>query len=242
MEAHHAEEPECLQRVEDAFDAALSVSPANEQTMLGGLAGFIREAASSLRQRRGELVAELAPIRSALADLTLEAKDMLPENALSVANVEAHQTSESPWPLSGLTPTPQQWYQILVQNVEWTQAISYGAAAEALGPAYLLSKVIEHPSEVAMSLRSSAEAAVERLRKFMGTAWTTSASRLASILGRGRRGGVGAGGARFCPCFGGWRASPCVTSMELSELSPRGWRVVCDCALAVMAGGEPKTH
>jgi hypothetical protein len=26
---------------------------------------------------------------------------------------------------------------------------------------------------------------------------------LTSILGRGRRGGVGAGGARFCPCF--WR-------------------------------------
>ena len=65
------------------------------------------------------------------------------------------------------------------------------------------------------------------LRSAVGLTRHTFGLPLASILGRGRRGGVGAGGARsFVGVLGLWRSLPSLTSMDLSELLPRSRRVV----------------
>jgi hypothetical protein len=69
---------------------------------------------------------------------------------------------------------------------------------------------------------------------------TPRETRLASILGRGRRGGAGRGGVLLL-FWGFWRSSFCLTSTELSELSPRSRRVVDDGALAAMPGEQLKT-
>jgi hypothetical protein len=112
-----------------------------------------------LRDKRAALLDVLASLRAPLADVMLEAHHMLPPDAVLSADVEPHPTPDAPRPIGGLDPEWHEELRVVEAAWQWSRDVTYTNAARALGPAYLLSYVIEHPASAARALRADATAA-----------------------------------------------------------------------------------
>jgi hypothetical protein len=129
-------------------------------------AGRLEAVATNLRTRRAALIDELVLMWPAIQDLVNEEKDLRPSGMVLVADAPDN-TPLAPTPIVREGLNTIQWLRILAQSVQWTSDISYRYAAVALGPCYLLSKVIEYPSPQATGLRDVASEARDHLLHFL---------------------------------------------------------------------------
>jgi len=125
--------------------------------------------ATDLRLARAQLLEHLTPLRDPLVDVADEAHSLLPERAMRVFDVEPPPQPTAPRPISGIERdlTHVDWVKVLTQNLQWTRQWSQVWAVAALGPCYLLSTTIEHPTPEAMRLRTCLEQARDELIRFI---------------------------------------------------------------------------
>jgi hypothetical protein len=81
--------------------------------------------------------------------------------------VEPEPVPAAPRPLTAIELDASQRLHVLLQTLTWTQTVSRSIAVKALGPCYLLSKVIERPADEALDLRAKAEKLCEALERFI---------------------------------------------------------------------------
>ncbi len=168
---HHAEAPVFRKAVED-FNAngGLERDPAHE--LVRENAWRLQRVADNLREGRAALVDELVGMWPAIEDVVAE------ENTRrkSATILLAEQPDPTPLPPTTIVSTglsPMQWLRVLGETAQWTREISYGCAAAALGPCYLLSKVIEYPEPQARGLRDAAGEARDHLLHFLACRHTS---------------------------------------------------------------------
>ncbi len=165
LSAHHdAEEPFFAETLA-GFDEGVSQAPEptadwlrRERERLDGIAAGLREARAALRD-------ELQAMWPAIEDVVQEEATLRPSGSILLAE-EPDTMPQAPVPIVR-DLQPIQWLRILVEAVTWTREISYGAASVALGPCYLLSKVIEYPKPQASGLRDIAGEAHDHIRHFL---------------------------------------------------------------------------
>lgn len=183
LEAHHSLASEGIENTVKQFGAAFaevaSIAGATEGEGKGsneGLSGVGASAlslvaqAKQLEARRGKLLELVLPMRSLLADVLLEEHDLRPSGVALGADVEARSSPPVPAPLPGVDLTAADQLHVLAEVVRWSKKISVSAAFEASGPAYLLSLVIEHPTDEARRLRQLAREVREALLAFAARA------------------------------------------------------------------------
>ena len=86
------------------------------------------------------------------------------------AHVDPGEPLHPPHAAGGALLDASAYLKLLGATADWTAAESFNAAASGLGPAYLLSYVIEAPLPNASALRQAAGDARDRLRRFMSRA------------------------------------------------------------------------
>ncbi len=169
MSSHHAEELEALKKAAAALaadSAATSTKFLDDRPISDHLAR-LEGIASDLRLARYSLLQHLEPLRDPVLDALEEAHSLLPEKALKVNDVRPRPLPPAPKPILGLELSPVERLKILLDTLEWSQGMSRHIAVQALGPCYLLSKVIEHPAPEAMAFRASLDEARDGLKVFM---------------------------------------------------------------------------
>jgi hypothetical protein len=145
------------------------VDPGPERDRWAADVARLESIATDLRLARGQLLERLTPLRDPLVDIADEAHSLLPERAMRVFDVEPPQQPAAPRPIAGIEPdlTHVEWIRVLTQNLQWTWRWSQVWAVAALGPCYLLSTTIEHPTPEAMELRARLEQARDDLIRFI---------------------------------------------------------------------------
>jgi hypothetical protein len=168
LATHHREEAEALPTA--AGDLARAGNQAEEErARWGGDAARLEEMAADLRHRRSRLLDRLEALRDPLVDLGAEAQSLLPELALASFFVEPYKAEPAPRPISGIERDLNlaDWVRILMMNVEWARKWTEIWVVEAVGPCYMLSITIEHPTAEATELRRSLEEAAGMLKRFL---------------------------------------------------------------------------
>jgi hypothetical protein len=123
------------------------VDPGPERDRWAADVARLESIATDLRLARGQLLERLTPLRDPLVDIADEAHSLLPERAMRVFDAEPPQEPVAPRPITGIEPDL--------------------AHVAALGPCYLLSTTIEHPTPEAMELRARLEQARDDLVRFI---------------------------------------------------------------------------
>lgn len=166
--SHHREEAKALPTA--AGDLARAGNQAEEERARWGPdAARLEEIAADLRQRRSRLLDKLEALRDQLVDLGAETRSLLPEEALSTFFVEPYKSESAPRPIAGIEEDLglADWVRVLLVNVEWTHKWTEIWVVEALGPCYMLSIAIEHPTVEASELRKSLEETCGMLKRFL---------------------------------------------------------------------------
>jgi hypothetical protein len=123
--------------------------------------------AAELRSDREQLLGRLVILRDPLLDVISEAQSLLCDPAASVRHVEPPALTPAPQATLGLQSELHQQLGLLVDTLKWTQDVGRSIAVEALGPCYLLSVVIGHPTPQARTLRAKLETARDHLTRFI---------------------------------------------------------------------------
>ena len=105
--------------------------------------------------------------RPVLVDAILETEDMLPEDAGSNAHVEPGTAAPAPRPILGVEVDAASWVRVLGETYRWSSEATIGNATLAVGPAYLLGYVIEHPTPEASKLRADARAILQQAQRLV---------------------------------------------------------------------------
>jgi hypothetical protein len=175
LETHHSQEPAVFDSAVSAFrDKAkdLGSNPVADAIRVPG--ERLEEIAAALREARSALVAELVHMRGAIDDLIDEARAQISAALIPMPDVPDPMPSP-PVPIgewSALTPAAS--LHVLTATLRWSREISYTQAAAALGPCYLLSKVIEFPKPQASGLRDIGGEAWDHLKVFLHSAYGSS--------------------------------------------------------------------
>lgn len=171
LKGHHDIEPEGVATADARFRSALSDISSGEAASLAARADQILESAAKLRDQRAQLLEALLALREPLVDLLLEEHDARHPDAMLTANVEPPAPFDAPEAAGGVTLEAPNALRVVAASLNWTQRESYAHALEAVGPAYLLGWVIEHPAPEARALREAAQAAHKRLLGFLIHPW-----------------------------------------------------------------------
>jgi hypothetical protein len=171
LQAHHEREPAVLGAAVNDFNAGVGAECNPPLDALRQHATRLVAIAENLRNGRAALVDELVGMWPAIQDVVDEEKDLRPSGSVLLAE-ESDPTPPAPTPIVRDGVSPVQWLQILAQAVQWTSDISYRYAASAVGPCYLLSKVIEYPTPQASGLRDIAEEARDHLLHFLAARYS----------------------------------------------------------------------
>jgi len=171
LEDHHAREPGVLQAALADFTTAAGEEHNPVLDALRQQADRLEAIATNLRQRRAALVDELAGMWPAIEDVVDEERALRPSGTVLLAD-HVDPTPEPPTPIVREGLSTVQFLHVLAQAVHWTSDISYRYAASALGPCYLLSKVIEYPKPQASGLRDIAEEARDHLLHFLAAPYS----------------------------------------------------------------------
>lgn len=127
----------------------------------------LEETAARHRLERGDLLDRLRTLRDPLIDVISEAQTLLPESAMRSRYIDPPTLATAPTPLTGRDFPADQLLRLLTQALAWTQETSRYCVVEALGPCYLLTYVVEHHTDEAMSIRKSLEEAASDLKRFV---------------------------------------------------------------------------
>jgi hypothetical protein len=169
LNAHHEDEETAFGEAVSGCIAKMDAAPEGDQELALRRVTQMERAAERLRGDRAVLLVGLLDLRPTLADVLIEERD-LHVSTLFGADVESELTASPPKRLGGRDiPLGDRLY-VLEATLRWTQQTSYGCVAVALGPAYLLSYVIEHPTPEASAFRKAVTEAQERLQTFLNTA------------------------------------------------------------------------
>lgn len=171
LETHHDDE----KRAFDEALAALRESSADlpvgrEAVRLRADEKRLQEIAAKLRNARDALVAELVGMRIAIEDVVQEERALRPSGGPLLPD-RPNTTRRAPRPSGGSVLTPLQTLSVLNDTVRWSREVSYSQAAAALGPCYLLAKIIEYPKPPASGLRDIAQEACDHLGTFLHSAY-----------------------------------------------------------------------
>ncbi len=170
LERHHALEGQAFAENAGSLTRAINTDP-DAVFADGQLYSWhnmrIEGIASELRSHRDKVLQSLLALRSALADILVEAHSLLPENAMFYADVEPGGQQEPPKPITGIDLTLAEELRILHDTLDWTQRVARGIALHALGPCYALFVLIEHPSDEATALHTKLEEAQAALLTFI---------------------------------------------------------------------------
>ena len=126
----------------------------------------LEEIAARHRLERGDLLDRLRTLRDPLIDVISEAQTLLPGRAMRSKSVDPPPLVTAPTPLTGGDFPADQLLRLLTQALAWTQETSRYCAVEALGPCYLLTYVVEHRTDEALSMRTSLEETTRDLKRF----------------------------------------------------------------------------
>lgn len=170
LDKHHAIEREATDR---AFGAVRMAAPGIEDEQVRGYvmarATKVVLAARHLRNARGQLLGTLDILRPILVDALIEGHGSAAGYILT-ADVDPGEPVEPPHAAGGALLDALGYLKLLGATADWTAAESFGAAASGLGPAYLLSFVIEAPLPDASALRKAAREAWDGTHGFISRA------------------------------------------------------------------------
>lgn len=166
LDAHHRRERSVVDDALERLDAEAWAGDADTRRFVESQARRLKLAVTDLRTNRGALLEALLPLRGPLVDLLFEAQSTLPDQALFAPHVEAD-------PMDGpSSPDPSESklshrLAAVRQATDWNRHVSHDLAVEALGPAYLLAHLVEHPEPPARALRGALRSALDRLVDFV---------------------------------------------------------------------------
>jgi hypothetical protein len=168
LEAHHQAETTAFRSALGDFNTNIGAERDPARDALREHAQRLEAIADNLREARGALVDELVAMWPAIEDVVDEENTLRKSDTILLSD-QPDPTPDPPVPIVREGLTPVQWLRVVVETVQWTREISYGCAAAALGPCYLLSKVIEYPQPQAMGLRDVAGEARDHLLHFLAS-------------------------------------------------------------------------
>ena len=136
-------------------------------------AARLEEIAADLRSRRHYLLGRFETVWDPLVDLAAEAHSLLPAEALR-PYPSPRQMEPAPEPIKGIEAglTLVEWVRILALTVAWSTKWTEILVADALGPCYALSVLIEHPTPEARGLRTQLEESRDALKRLLLRAYT----------------------------------------------------------------------
>ena len=167
LNAHHEREPAVWETNSSALRAgadSCDAAPPDAATR----AEVLHQRAAALRASRADLLETLLPLREPLVDLLIEEHAMAAPGAMFTAHVEPRAPEDPPEAMGGVDLDWPERLRVLDQTLRWTLRITRGTAGHALGPAYLLSYVIEHPTPDASNLRAAVTEARDELAALLG--------------------------------------------------------------------------
>ena len=174
LDKHHELERPAFERALESLTASIDDANQRAATALRAHVQRLEGIAVPLREARAALRDELLNLWPALEDLAAEENSLRHPNRVQLAE-EAALTERPPAPIHGIEPDlpSNDWLRVVATVVKWSREISYGTAARALGPCYLLSKVIEHPKSQARGLRDVCGEAVDHIHHFLAERHTS---------------------------------------------------------------------
>jgi hypothetical protein len=167
LDRHNVDERDGFDENLASASAVAAALPDGEAAAAARAIDVIKQAAARLRVHRNEALQPMLALRAQLVDALLEAQDMLPADARHTAHVEPGSPPPMPRPVGGLEPGAADWVRVLAETYRWTRDLTLGNAALAIGPAYLLGYVIEHPTPEASKLRADAQAIGDHARRLI---------------------------------------------------------------------------
>lgn len=165
LEAHHGEEEPVFRAATRGLVESIGAADNPLHHMLTDEAKRFERLGEKLRADRAALLDELLAMWPAIADAAAEESTLRPSGGILLAD-QPDRMTQAPIPIN-TDLTTIQWRHTVIQTMQWTREVSYGAAATALGPCYLLSKVIEYPKPQAMGLRDVAGEARDHILHFL---------------------------------------------------------------------------
>jgi hypothetical protein len=168
LEAHHQAEAPAFRATLEDFDANIGDGQPPARVAFREHARRLKGIADNLREARAALVDELLGMWPAIEDVVAEETTLRKSDTVLLAD-RPDPTPDPPVPIVREGLTPMHWLRIVTETVQWTREISYGCAAAAVGPCYLLSKVVEYPKPQASGLRDVAGEARDHLLHFLAS-------------------------------------------------------------------------
>jgi hypothetical protein len=167
LDRHHDDERDGFREVLDSASAAAERLQDPEAVAAVRAIDAVEKVAARLRVDRSAALEPMLALRERLVDALLEAQDMLPADAGHTAHVEPGSSVPRPRPVLGIELDAPGWVRLLAETYQWTRDETLGNAVVAIGPAYLLGYVIEHPTPEASKLRADAQAVGEHARRLV---------------------------------------------------------------------------
>lgn len=165
LEAHHGEEEPILRAAHERFVESIDATDDPLHRMFREEAKRFQQLGEKLRADRAALLDELLGMWPAIEDVTAEEYTLRGAGYILLAE-HTDVMPGAPVPIV-TAPNTADWRRTMIRTLQWTREVSYGTAAAALGPSYLLSKVIEHPKPQASGLRDIASEARDHILHFL---------------------------------------------------------------------------
>jgi hypothetical protein len=165
LEAHHGEEEAIFRAAIEGLVESIGAADDPLRHMFRDETKRLEQLGDKLRRDRAALLDELLVMWPAIEDVAKEESTLRPSRNILLAD-QPDRMTQAPIPIVTAL-TMMQSRHTVIQTMHWTREVSYGATAAALGPCYLLSKVIEYPKPQAMGLRDVADEARDHILHFL---------------------------------------------------------------------------
>lgn len=169
LNAHHTEEEAVFARnlepVQAALDALADLPGGDaDHQRIAKASEVIKGAAHRLRVERQRLLASLLDMLEHVVDVALDAESLLPENTMRQTFVEANPNSPAPTAILGDDLNSAERIRILDETYGWSRDSTLALCLAAVGPLYLLGRIIEFPTPEASKFREEARAAEKAVK------------------------------------------------------------------------------